>query len=76
MHDHIQMFRLPPDAAHALLMQRRIDYLAICSNEAELGYYARKDPKGLWAQMKANKVPVWLEPLPDMGEGIKVWRVR
>ena len=76
MHDHIQIFRSPPDAAYRLMKQRGINYLAVCAAEAELGFYAKKDPGGLWAQMKKGKKPDWLQPLPDMGEGIKVWRVR
>jgi hypothetical protein len=76
MRHHIQIFRSAPAASRDLMAARGIDYVAACPQEAELGFYARKDPKGLWAQIKAGKVPVWLEPLPDRGEGIKVWRVR
>lgn len=76
MHDHIQIFRSEPAAAHRLMQARGIGYLAVCPQEAELGFYASKDPNGLWAQVRKGNVPVWLEPLPDRGEGIKVWRVR
>ncbi len=76
MHDHIQMFRSAPDESWRLMKARQIDYLAICPQEAELGYYAKKDPKGLWAQIKKGNMPAWLQPMPDMGEGIKLWRVR
>lgn len=76
MHDHIQMFRSAPDESRRLMKARQIDYLAICPQEAELGYYAKKDPKGLWAQIKKGNMPAWLQPMPDMGEGIKLWRVR
>lgn len=76
MHDHIQVFRSPPAFAHRLLNKRGIDYVALCPDEEELANYARKDPKGLWAQMAKGKVPDWLEPMPVMGKGIRVWRVR
>ena len=76
MHDHIQIFRSVPDAAHKLLKERSISYLALCASETELGYYARKDPNGLWAQMAKGNVPPWLEPVGVMGQGINVWRVR
>jgi hypothetical protein len=76
MHDHIQIFRSAPDAAHALMKARGIDYLAVCTQEAELGFYAKKDPGGLWAQVKKGNTPDWLVPIPDRGESIKVWRVR
>jgi hypothetical protein len=76
MRDHIQIFRSTPDASRRLMKSRGIGYIAACAQEAELGFYAKRDPQGLWAQIKAGKVPDWLEPLPDRGEGIKVWRVR
>ncbi|MFN3619833.1 hypothetical protein [Sphingorhabdus sp.] len=76
MHDHIRVFISTPDSAHRLLQKRRVDYFALCVGEEELANYARKDPDGLWAQMAKGQVPAWLEPLPVMGKGIKVWRVR
>lgn len=76
MHDHIQIFRSTPAAARKLVHARGINYLAACPAEAELGFYAKQDPQGLWAQIKANRTPDWLTPLPDHGDGIKVWRVR
>ena len=76
MRDHIQIFRSAPDAAHRLIKARGIDYLAACATETELEFYAEKDRDGLWANIAKRKVPDWLEPLPDTGKGIKVWRVR
>ena len=76
MHDHIQIFRSSPETAHQLLKKRGINYVAVCADEEELANYAQRDPKGLWAQMATGKVPDWLAPLPVMGKGIKVWRVR
>ncbi|MBL0924169.1 MAG: hypothetical protein IBJ12_06840 [Sphingomonadaceae bacterium] len=76
MHDHIEIFRSKPEASRRLLKARNINYLVACPKEAELDFYATQDPNGLWAQISKTKVPAWLEPLPDLGEGIKVWRVR
>lgn len=76
MHDHIQIFRSEPAAARRLMQARRIDFVALCPRETELEIYAKKDPGGLWAQMARGDVPGWLESLPEMGRGIKVWRVR
>ncbi len=76
MHDHIQIFRSAPDIAHRIMKERGINYLAACPEEAELGFYAKKDPAGLWAQISKRNAPNWLEPLPEVGKGIKVWRVR
>lgn len=76
MHDHIQIFRLPPEASSALIKKHGITHIAACPTEGEMQFYAKKDPAGLWAQLKKRQVPAWLEPMPDMGHGIKVWRVR
>ncbi|WP_397585371.1 hypothetical protein [Sphingorhabdus sp.] len=76
MRDHIQVFRSPPALSHRLLNKRGIDYVAVCADEEELADYVRKDPDGLWARMAKGKVPDWLVPLPVMGKGIRVWRVR
>jgi len=76
MRDHIQIFRSEPEAAHRLVQARGISYLALCPKESELGFYAKKDPQGLWAQVNKGNAPAWLKALPDRGEGIQVWQVR
>lgn len=76
MHDHIQIFRSEPEAAHRLVQARGINYLALCPKESELGFYAKKDPQGLWAQVNKGNAPAWLKALPERGEGIQVWQVR
>jgi len=76
MHDHIRIFRSRPDVAYALLKARGINYLAVCAGEEELAFYVKKDPNGLWGSIERGDVPGWLEALPQMGEGIKIWRIR
>lgn len=76
MHDHIEIFRSLPDVARQLMTARGINYLALCPDEQELDFYARKNPDGLWAEIAKRNVPDWLEPLPVKGKGIMVWRVR
>ena len=76
MRDHIEIFRSPPTQAKAIIERRGLTYLATCPSEAEMLNYVHKDPSGLWAQLSKGNTPSWLEPLPDMGAGIKVWRVR
>ncbi len=76
MRDHIEIFRSPPGQARALIEKRGITHVVACPGEAEMLYYVRKDPGGLWGELSKGNVPLWLEPLSDMGEGIKVWRVR
>ncbi len=76
MRDHIRIFSLNPDNARQILAQRKISYIVLCPGESEMRLYAKKDPSGLWGMIAKGAPPAWLEPLPDMGEGIKVWRVR
>lgn len=76
MYDHIRIFRSRPDVAYALLKARDINYLAVCAGEEELAFYVKKDPNGLWGSIERGDVPGWLEALPQMGEGIKIWRIR
>lgn len=76
MYDHIRIFRSRPDDAYVLLKARDIRYLVICAGEEELALYARKDPNGLWGNIKRGDVPGWLEALPPMGAGIQIWRIR
>jgi hypothetical protein len=76
MYDHIRIFRARPDVAHALMKARGIDYVVLCADEEELAFYAKKDPKGLWGSIARGDVPAWLEALPQMGDGIQIWRVR
>jgi hypothetical protein len=76
MHDHIEIFRSVPDKAKAIIKKHGITHIVACPGEAEMRNYSRKAPLGLWHQLSQNKVPAWLEPLADMGDGIKVWRVR
>jgi hypothetical protein len=76
MHDQIEIFRSSPEKARALLAKRGINRIAVCTDEAEMGLYAEKDPKGLWAALANAKAPDWLENEGVYGDGIMVWRVR
>jgi hypothetical protein len=76
MHDHIAIFRSPAGEAWAYLNKHNINYIAVCPNEAEMSFYEKRDPKGLWAILSKGNWPGYIEPMPDMGSGIKVWRVR
>lgn len=76
MHDHIAIFRSPPDQGRKLLAAHNVQYIAACPTQAEMRTYAERDPDGLWATLARGETPDWLEPLPDMGDGIRVWRVR
>ncbi len=76
MRDQIKIFRSAPGTARALMAQRGITRIAVCPDEAEMGLYAKKDPKGLWAALAKAQLPDWLENEGVYGDGIMVWRVR
>jgi hypothetical protein len=76
MRDQIEIFRSAPDKSRELMKKHGITRIAVCVDEAEMGLYAEKDPKGLWAQLAATKVPDWLEYEGIYGAGIAVWRVK
>jgi hypothetical protein len=50
--------------------------LSISKLFVHLRNYRSQGAAGLWARMSKGKVPDWLVPLPAMGKGICVWRVR
>jgi hypothetical protein len=76
MRDQIEIFRSVPEKSRELMKKHGITRIAVCMDEAEMGLYADKDPKGLWAQLAATKVPDWLEYEGIYGAGITVWHVR
>lgn len=76
LRDQIDLFRLSPDKAKAIIDRRAITHLVSCAGDAEMEQYVRRAPHGLWAQMDAGKAPDWLEYQGTMGKGLKVWRVR
>jgi hypothetical protein len=76
MRDQIEIFRSSPQKSRELMKKHGINRIAVCMDEAEMGLYAERDPKGLWAQLAATKVPDWLEYEGIYGAGITVWRVK
>ncbi|MEE9433265.1 MAG: hypothetical protein V3V15_03395 [Sphingorhabdus sp.] len=75
MRDQIRLFASSPDKAGQIVFARGITHFVICPDEAEMRQYLLRDPDGLWARLAKNDIPKWLQPMPDMGEGIKIWRV-
>lgn len=76
MRAHIDIYRLPPAQSHIIVKRRKVTHIVGCTEEAEMLGYVKRDPEGLWAQLAKGNTPDWLEAMPDMGEGLKVWRVR
>jgi hypothetical protein len=76
MRDQIDIFRLPPEQAKAIIKRRGISYIVACPGEGELENYAEKNPAGLWGQMAKGSVPDWLEDRGTLVKGLRVWRIR
>lgn len=66
MSDVIRAFMADPERARAIIASREADYLAMCTDMAEAGLYAREAPSGLAAELIRGKAPDWLEPV-DIG---------
>lgn len=69
----------PPGAAEEMLREVRADFVIICPGMGELARYAARSPEGVAANLLAGKVPDWLAPELEAGEGpvrLVVYRVR
>lgn len=75
MADQIRVFASPPAQARKLLQSRNIEYIVICSDEAELNIYARREPAGLSALLLRDEAPTWMHPVHLRDSGLKIWRI-
>jgi hypothetical protein len=75
MADQIRIFTSAPDVARGLLEAHNIRYIVACEAEPELAIYAKKNPKGLWAQLVKGQKPEWLQPVHIRDNSLVVWRV-
>ncbi|HWU04539.1 MAG TPA: hypothetical protein VN222_17495 [Novosphingobium sp.] len=76
MHDVIAAFMAPPDGARGVIARRKVAYVALCTNLAEVRRYAQLAPGGLAGQLLAGHAPGWLAPVPPApGSSLRVWRV-
>lgn len=75
--DTIHAMRFPPEAAHAILERRGVDYVAICTTAREPSVTVKKAPDGLVAALLADRAPAWMEPVAsEDGTMLRLWRVR
>ena len=73
----IDAFSGSPDQARAIMAAQGLRYLAICPKVPEMDLYRKRAPHGFAAQLKAGRIPAWLEPVPMPAEaGLKLWRRR
>tara|TARA_R110001592_G_scaffold182192_1_gene425298 strand:- start:4475 stop:6247 length:1773 start_codon:yes stop_codon:yes gene_type:complete len=75
MADQIRIFISVPDVAREILEARDIRYIVACDGEAELDFYAKKHPEGLWAKLAKGQNPDWLQPVHIRDSGLTIWRV-
>lgn len=66
-----------PREAEAFLRGARVSVLAFCPDDPQTRAVAALKPDGLYAQLAAGRMPVYLEPLPNAdGSGLQLFRVR
>ena len=75
MADQIRILTSAPDRARDLLEAHNIRYIIACDAEPELALYAKKQPKGLWAQLVSGRKPEWLQPVHIRDNGLRIWRI-
>lgn len=64
-----------PKVAHDVMTRHGATLLLLCPGLSESTIYATQNPKGFYKQLMAEKVPVWLQPVPlPKGSPFKLWR--
>ena len=70
-------FRGSVDAAEAVVRRHGATLVMVCKHSSESTIYKADGPKGFYAQLEANTIPAWLEPVPlPEGNPFTVWRVK
>lgn len=77
MTEVIRAFALPPEAAKAIVLGTRADYLLLFPDTNEIQRYKNKSPHGLAAQLMNGKAtPAWLKRVHVKGEGtVQIYRI-
>jgi hypothetical protein len=76
MRDVIVVFSGEISNAQSIIKRHNADYVAMCSDLAEVNFYADANPDGLAATLIADEAPEWLEPVEmDAPEEFRVWRI-
>lgn len=63
-----------PEAARAMMMRHRMDYVLIDPVGAEAAIYGKAASHGLMARLLRGDVPAWLVPVPLGQSDLKMWR--
>lgn len=75
MADQIRIFTLPADEARQIIASRKIDYIVICPDEAELNIYKKTSPKGLWGRVSEGNIPAWMQAVQLRDSELLVWKI-
>jgi hypothetical protein len=74
--DAIRSFSGPASDAHAILIKRRIGFVMLCPDAAEVRLYRSMGDDNLADRLATGKAPDWLMPITHDGDrGVLVWRV-
>src|SRR5690606_6214888 len=76
--DLIRLMTAPPDEARAVVRQRSVAYVAVCTTMPEADWYAADGPDGLAARLGAPSPqnPPWLVRVPAPGDtDLRLFRV-
>lgn len=66
-----------PEVARSVMRRHGATLLLLCPGMSESTLYATQNPKGFYAQLQANKIPDWLEPVPLPEDSpFRLWRLR
>ncbi|OYZ90194.1 MAG: hypothetical protein B7Y00_00105 [Sphingomonadales bacterium 17-56-6] len=67
MADVIRTFTGTADQAARIISARNIRFVVICDGSYELALYAHQAPEGMLSQLRAGKLPYWLQRKSDIG---------
>lgn len=70
----LTIFTAAPEKAHAELVKADVAYLLVCPADADIQFFAGRDPDGLIAGILRGDVPPWLSHLGRSGPA-EVYRV-
>ncbi|CAH0348360.1 hypothetical protein [Sphingobium sp. CECT 9361] len=74
--DVLLTFMGRPSLAERIVMQHKVRYLVYCEVGDEIDNYVERAPHGFMADLKAGRIPDWLQRVPmPPSETIRVYRV-
>ena len=72
-----KIFSTPPDEAHRIITQLRVNYVAVCGLLTPTDMTNAQLTASLWGQLHAGAVPYWLKREPAaVGQAFVIYRVK